>query len=288
MAASTSRSIARKPSLVPLQVARGREDRLGVERARIDGERGASLLLGLLVVLELEQELRDEDAAGHQVGVHLERVLDRIHRFVGAIEVEHARQREHRPRVAWVEGERRCRLAARLGAVVLLEEELGERDPGLDRARIGGDRFVERLERVLEELRVLGAEMAARDRHRLEIGRTASRAVVVGVDERVEASLGARAIAGFERELTEQRLSGQAIGAARLDLGFEHAPRVVVAAELGQRPTQGQPNSARVRVRVEELRESVGGVLVATDRGHRGRPAESSFDRVGLGRRPWP
>ena len=124
---------------------------------------------------------------------------DRIHRLVRAIEVEHARQREHRPGVAWVEGERRFRLAARLGAVVLLEEQLGERHPGLDRARIGGDRFVERLERILEELGIRGAEMPAGDRHRLEIRRRPGRAVVVGVDERVEASLGARPIAGVER-----------------------------------------------------------------------------------------
>ena len=238
--------------------------------------------LRLLVVLELEQELGDEDPAGHQVGVHLERLPHRVHRLVGALEVEHARQREHRAGVPGVEGERSYRLAARLGAVVLLEKELRQRHPGLHRARIRGDRFVERLECVLEELRILSAEVAAGGRHRLELGRGPRRAVVVGVDQRVEASVGAGAIAGLERELAEQRLGRQAIGAARFDLGFEDAPRVVVAAELGQRPAERQANAARLRLRLEELREAVGGILVATDRRQRRGPTESSLDRVGL------
>ena len=209
----------------------------------------------------------------------------RVHRLVGALEVEHARQREHRPGVPRVERERRFRLAARLGAVVLLEEELRQRHPRLDRARIGGDRFVERLERVLEELRILGAEVAAGDRHRLELGRGPGRAVVVGVDQRVEASVGAGAIAGLERELAEQRLGGQAIGAARFDLGFEDAARVVVAPELGQRPARARrrmPRGARDASR-GTLARAVGGVLVAADRRQRRGPTEPSLDRVGLG-----
>src|SRR5207248_7589152 len=94
-------------------------------------------------------------------------------------------------RFGWIRLQNVVERALRVGAVVLLEEHLAQRDASvvaIGRVTTFLDRTVEGLERILEELRARCAEIPAGDCDGSEVGgrERGSTAAVVDVDESIE------------------------------------------------------------------------------------------------------
>jgi hypothetical protein len=100
----------------------------------------------------------------------------------------------------------------RIGSVVLLEEKLADEHAWLELRRVGAGRLIERLERVLEELRLVETEIPAGDADGSQLlGRQAATPRVVDVDEAVEAAHGFVALTAVVGEHGEVDLRGQAV-----------------------------------------------------------------------------
>ena len=151
-------------------------------------------------------------------------------------------------------------------AVVLFEEQLRQPYARIHVVGTFGDGFVEGLERVLEELGIVGAESPARACDRRELLRGERGGVIVGVDEPAEAFHGLVALAPGQAERREVHLGRERVGGRPRDRPLEGGLRLRVAAARGQHLAEGVEELGGARVRgLERLHRGLGRMKIRHD-----------------------
>jgi hypothetical protein len=182
--------------------------------------------------------------------------------------VHDASDRQKQLRVAAIDRERRIQLSARLGAVVLVQKERGDGDSRLRPQTVAPDRFVVGTKRVLEELRIVVAQVPAGVADRDELGGAEIGAAVVGVDERIELPFRSLAVATQKLDLAEQGASLEIARTAAFGLAREPLGGLVPAPGLEKQPSEGQPRARGRRGAFVDRRAQVRlGLFVLPDPG---------------------
>ncbi len=212
-------------SLVVREILDRRRDGERVRRRGIDLERAIDVLLRAGVVLEAEQHLGVQRARVRIVGVDLERGAEQRIRARLPVTLTPPRGAEQRARVERVRVEHLFERPLRLVEVVLAQEQLAQFDLGVGVHRIGRRRAVERFERILEQLRIVDAEVFDRRRNVDELftRQVGTRRRVVHVNEVIELLHRAVTLAAIVVQLGEVERRGETIRGVVSDGAHERA-----------------------------------------------------------------
>ena len=150
--------------------------------------------------------------------------------------------------------------------VVLLDEQRTDEDLGFLVTRRLAQRFVEGLERILEQLRIIAAQKTTGLADSDELGRRQHSSTVVGIDQTVVELLGALSIALTPGQLRQRDACGELVGTRRLRHLRPHLSGLLPAPP-GLKCTALQVAEARQSVRLpcETLAEPLLGLRIATE-----------------------